>query len=569
VSSVSVSSIHHGRLTVRRPPRGLRLGGCDGVASPTSPPSAPARALPLHCRRPRRRPDRRPSSATSRRDSASADRRRHDDRPHRRKTSTRNGTEVGWTPFAGMTGSGSWGLRLRTSALGAPSRSAVRRRRRAATVACGVGASTTGRVYTAVPGAPLLDRSVPVLRTTPGRAGRRAVARGRSDVRVFAESTHAARRPAVGAELGQTSSRSSCPDGEGGPHTYVCLTRARTMSTWSARGRRRRAGDPCASAREGSRFNYFTIGGSTARARPAGARRGPTGPTRDRLGCGRAPPQSSGPACDAAGARDAVVAPITEEATRGPPGRRARRRPRTPTAERLTADDCRRDEPGSDDPASSVRSGGTAGRAAGVFPRRSRTLVDLGELAGPDPDALCRAEVRAETPGGPWTVRLASRVHDEPRPLLWDSTGLLILTYGFHAYAFEPRTGALRWTRRSGTPFVAVLGSSRLDHVLLQSEVETFGSPGWRHRLAGRAGCRHRGRADRRPTRPHELRRGGHGHRPGDRAIRRLSVVLRTARCAWCVGAPLCGRPVDNSGLPRRGGHKTVDNAIDRRAAPD
>ncbi len=119
---------------------------------------------------------------------------------------------------------------------------------------------------------------------------------------------------------------------------------------------------------------------------------------------------------------------------------------------------------------------GTGGRAADVFALSEvgGPLVDLGELAGPDPDALCRAEVRAETPGGSWTVRLASRVHDEPRALLWDSAGLLVITYGFLAYAFEPRTGALRWTRRSGTPFVALLGSSRLDHVLLQSEVETF-----------------------------------------------------------------------------------------------
>jgi len=119
---------------------------------------------------------------------------------------------------------------------------------------------------------------------------------------------------------------------------------------------------------------------------------------------------------------------------------------------------------------------GTGGRAADVFALSEigGPLADLGELAGLDPDALCRAEVRAETPGGPWTVRLASRVYDEPRPLLWDSGGLLVLAYGFLAYAFEPRTGALRWTRRSGTPFVAVLGSPRLDHILLQSEVETF-----------------------------------------------------------------------------------------------
>ena len=35
------------------------------------------------------------------------------------------------------------------------------------------------------------------------------------------------------------------------------------------------------------------------------------------------------------------------------------------------------------------------------------------------------------------------------------------------------RTGELRWTRDSGTPLVGLLGSSRLDHVIVQSEIET------------------------------------------------------------------------------------------------
>ena len=118
---------------------------------------------------------------------------------------------------------------------------------------------------------------------------------------------------------------------------------------------------------------------------------------------------------------------------------------------------------------------GTGGRAADVFAlsETGGTLADLGTLAGPDPDALCRAELRAETPAGTWTVRLASRIYDEPRPLLWDAAGLLVVTYGFIAYALEARTGDLRWSRRSGTPYVAVIGSSRLDHVILQAEVET------------------------------------------------------------------------------------------------
>jgi hypothetical protein len=118
---------------------------------------------------------------------------------------------------------------------------------------------------------------------------------------------------------------------------------------------------------------------------------------------------------------------------------------------------------------------GATGEAAAVFAltEAGGALTDLGPLVGPDPDALCRAEARVETPGGAWTVRLASRIHDEPRGLAWDDAGLLLFAYGFLVYAFEARTGALRWSRRSGTPLVALLGSSRLDHALAQSEVET------------------------------------------------------------------------------------------------
>ena len=49
-----------------------------------------------------------------------------------------------------------------------------------------------------------------------------------------------------------------------------------------------------------------------------------------------------------------------------------------------------------------------------------------------------------------------------------------MVRYGFVAYALDTRSGSLRWRHRSGSPLIAVLGSSRLDHVLLQSEVETF-----------------------------------------------------------------------------------------------
>jgi outer membrane protein assembly factor BamB len=128
-----------------------------------------------------------------------------------------------------------------------------------------------------------------------------------------------------------------------------------------------------------------------------------------------------------------------------------------------------------------------SGRAADVFAltEAGGPLVDLGELVGPDPDLRCRAEIRLETPAGPWTVRLASTISDEPAGLLWDSEALFVLKYGFHVYAFAARTGELRWTHRSASPVLVVLGSSRLPHVLVQAEIETFaleadGEVAWR-----------------------------------------------------------------------------------------
>jgi PQQ-like domain len=79
-----------------------------------------------------------------------------------------------------------------------------------------------------------------------------------------------------------------------------------------------------------------------------------------------------------------------------------------------------------------------------------------------------------ESPAGVWAIRLASAIFDEPDGLLWDVPGLLVVRYGFVAYALDARDGTLRWEHRSGTPLIAILGSSRLDHVLVQSEVETF-----------------------------------------------------------------------------------------------
>ncbi len=101
-------------------------------------------------------------------------------------------------------------------------------------------------------------------------------------------------------------------------------------------------------------------------------------------------------------------------------------------------------------------------------------LFDYGEQAGPDFERLCRAELRVESPAGTWAARFASHIFDAPAGLAWDTAGLLVVKYGFRTYGLEARSGVLRWAHRSGSPIVSVLGSSRLDHVIVQAEIETF-----------------------------------------------------------------------------------------------
>lgn len=126
-------------------------------------------------------------------------------------------------------------------------------------------------------------------------------------------------------------------------------------------------------------------------------------------------------------------------------------------------------------------------RAAAVFAlsEAGGALTDHGRLVSEAPDRLCRAELRVEGPLGAWTARFASPIFDEPQGLLWDTAGLLLVKYGFRVYALESRTGELRWSHALGTPILAVLGSSRLPHVLVQGEVETValredGQVAWR-----------------------------------------------------------------------------------------
>jgi hypothetical protein len=128
-----------------------------------------------------------------------------------------------------------------------------------------------------------------------------------------------------------------------------------------------------------------------------------------------------------------------------------------------------------------------SGQAAAVFAlsEQGGELTDHGSIAGERPDERCRAELRIDGPAGSWTARFASTLYDEPAAVLWDTTGQLVVKYGFHVYGLSARAGTLEWSHRSATPVLAVLASSRLAHVIVQSELETFaieadGVVGWR-----------------------------------------------------------------------------------------
>jgi outer membrane protein assembly factor BamB len=130
---------------------------------------------------------------------------------------------------------------------------------------------------------------------------------------------------------------------------------------------------------------------------------------------------------------------------------------------------------------------GGSGQGPAVFAlsEAGGSLVDLGPRVAADPEPLCRAELRLEGPRGAWTTRFASAIYDEPRAVHWDVAGLLVVAYGFHTFGLVVATGAAAWEHRSATPVVALFGSSRLAHILVQSELETFaieadGTVAWR-----------------------------------------------------------------------------------------
>lgn len=129
--------------------------------------------------------------------------------------------------------------------------------------------------------------------------------------------------------------------------------------------------------------------------------------------------------------------------------------------------------------------GSGSGPAVFALSEAGGALIDLGSRVAAEPDALCRAELRLDGPRGAWTARFASLIHDDPRALYWDTAGLLVVAYGFHTYGLDVASGDPRWEHRSATPIIALLGSPRLAHVIVQSEIETFaiepdGTVAWR-----------------------------------------------------------------------------------------
>lgn len=130
---------------------------------------------------------------------------------------------------------------------------------------------------------------------------------------------------------------------------------------------------------------------------------------------------------------------------------------------------------------------GGSGDEAAVFALAEvgGSILDLGLRVADDPSPLCRAELRVDGPRGSWTVRFASTISDEPRALAWDTADLLVVSFGFHTFGLSTASGEPAWEHRSATPIVALLGSSRLTHVLVQAELETFaidpdGTVAWR-----------------------------------------------------------------------------------------
>ncbi len=118
--------------------------------------------------------------------------------------------------------------------------------------------------------------------------------------------------------------------------------------------------------------------------------------------------------------------------------------------------------------------GSGQGEAVFALSEAGGAMHEHGGRISPAFERLCRAELRVEGPRGTWAARFASPVFDAPAGIAWDVADLVVVKFGFGTYGLATATGELRWFHRAGSPVVAILGSSRIDHVLVQAEVETF-----------------------------------------------------------------------------------------------
>ena len=133
------------------------------------------------------------------------------------------------------------------------------------------------------------------------------------------------------------------------------------------------------------------------------------------------------------------------------------------------------------------RWGGSGSAAGGLraVARPAATLIDLGPRVAAEPGRAVprRAPARGTARRLDGALRVAHPRRAAGAAL--GHAGLLVVAYGFHTYGLEAATGEARWDHRSATPIIALLGSSRLAHVIVQSEIETFaiepdGTVAWR-----------------------------------------------------------------------------------------
>ena len=76
-------------------------------------------------------------------------------------------------------------------------------------------------------------------------------------------------------------------------------------------------------------------------------------------------------------------------------------------------------------------------------------------------------------------------IHDEPRATYWDTAGSARRRVRLPHVRARLRPGEPAWDHRSATPIIGLFGSPRLDHVVVQAELETFaiesdGTVAWR-----------------------------------------------------------------------------------------